>query len=134
MFVVGEVCVEGIVDRDGGVVILPRIEWGIGVVAYVAVAIVVASASAIAFSADAYADAIDAASTRLVDVVASVASADAPVDAHDVDALAVEWEDGPPLPPRIEDRSSLAKLELRVERCPPSKPVAPADLSGSWAC
>ena len=24
--------------------------------------------------------------------------------------------DGPPLPPRIEDRSSLAKLELRVEK------------------
>ncbi len=43
-------------------------------------------------------------------------------------------DDGPPLPPRIVDRSSLAKLEFRVEKFPPSKPVAPADRAGSWAC
>ncbi len=39
--------------------------------------------------------------------------------------------DGPPLPPRIVDRSSLEKLELMVETSPPSKPVAPAVLLGS---
>ncbi len=43
-------------------------------------------------------------------------------------------EDGPPLPPRIVDRSSLAKLELRVEKYPPSKPLAHAVRAGSWAC
>jgi hypothetical protein len=37
-----------------------------------------------------------------------------------------------PLPnPRTMDRSSLEKLELRMETCPPSKPVAPAVLAGS---
>ncbi len=39
--------------------------------------------------------------------------------------------DGPPLPPRIVDRSSLERLELMVETSPPSKPVAPAVLVGS---
>ena len=42
--------------------------------------------------------------------------------------------DGPPLPPWIMVRSSLAKLELRVEKFPPSKPVAHAVRVGSWAC
>ena len=37
-------------------------------------------------------------------------------------------------PPRITDRSSLEKPELRVEKYPPSKPVAPAALAGSCAC
>ena len=64
----------------------------------------------------------------------SAAPADALVDAPAEVAPVFASEEGPLLPPRIEDRSSLAKLELRVERCPPSKPVAPADLSGSWAC
>ena len=37
-----------------------------------------------------------------------------------------------PLPhPLTMDRSSLEKLELRVETCPPSKLVAPAALAGS---
>ena len=38
------------------------------------------------------------------------------------------------LPPRITDRSSLEKLVLSMETCPPSKPVAPAVLAGSCAC
>ncbi len=42
--------------------------------------------------------------------------------------------DGPPLSSRIVDRSSLVKLELRVEKFPPSKPVAHAIRAGSWAC
>ncbi len=41
---------------------------------------------------------------------------------------------GPPLPPRIVDRNSLAKLDMRVEKFPPSKRVAPAVRAGSWAC
>ncbi len=92
------------------------------------------SDSAIAFYAAAYAAAAEAASAPLAAAVVTAAFADAPADAHGVASPAVAWEDGPPLPPRIEDRSSLAKLELRVERCPPSNPVAPADRSGSWAC
>ena len=39
--------------------------------------------------------------------------------------------DGPPLPPRIVDRSNLVKLELRMDTSPPSKPVAPVVLVGS---
>jgi len=39
-----------------------------------------------------------------------------------------------PRPPLIAHRSSLTKLELRVERYPPSKPVAIALLVGSCAC
>ena len=42
-------------------------------------------------------------------------------------------ENGPPLPPRIVDRSRLVKLELlRVEMYPPSKPAALAIRAGSW--
>ena len=48
-------------------------------------------------------------------VVAAAVVALAPLDAHAVVAPAVA-EDGPPLPPRIEDQSSLANLELRVEK------------------
>ena len=57
---------------------------------------------------------------------AAVVAADSAAPAADVD--------GPPLPPRIVDRSSLEKLELRMETFPPSKPVAPAALVGSCAC
>ena len=39
--------------------------------------------------------------------------------------------DGPPLPPRIVYRSSMVKLELRVEKYPPAKPVAPEVRAGS---
>ena len=62
---------------------------------------------------------VDASSPVVVafEVVVVVDDVDAP--AH-VDALAAAApavaEDGPPLPPRIVDRSSLAKLELRVEK------------------
>ncbi len=42
--------------------------------------------------------------------------------------------DGPPLPPRIVDRSSLEKLELRMETSQPSKPVAFVALVGSCVC
>ncbi len=59
-------------------------------------------------------------------VVAAAVAADSAALAADVY--------GPPLPPRIVDRSSLVKLELRMETSPPSKPVAPAALVGSCAC
>ena len=59
-------------------------------------------------------------------VAAVAAAADFAAPAADVD--------GPPLPPRIVDRSSLEKLELSMETSPPSKPVAPAALVGSCAC
>jgi hypothetical protein len=94
-------------------------------VAFVAVVVVAAAEAA---SAPLAADAAAAAAGS------SAAPADALVDAPAEVAPVFASEEGPLLPPRIEDRSSLAKLELRVERCPPSKPAAPADLSGSWAC
>ena len=40
----------------------------------------------------------------------------------------------PPQPSRIMERSSLEKLELRVEKYSPSKQVNPAALEGSCAC
>ena len=49
-------------------------------------------------------------------------------------AVVVVAGDGPPLPLRIEDRSSLVNLVLRVEKYPPLKPVAPTLHVGSWAC
>jgi hypothetical protein len=48
-------------------------------------------------------------------VVVVVVVVAAPTGAPVATAPAVA-EDSPPLPPRIEDRSSLAKLELRVEK------------------
>ena len=52
---------------------------------------------------------------------ADVVVLDVVVVAHDADASAIA-EGGPPLPHRIVDRSSLVKLELRVEKYPPSNP------------
>ena len=101
MFVDGEVCVEGVVDPDGSVVILPRIEGG---------------------------------RLRLWLLVVAVVHVAAVVPAFAFVGSVVEFVNGPPLPPRIVARSSLAKLELRMEKYPPSKPVAPAVRAGSWTC
>ena len=75
------------------------------VVAYVVAVVAASSASVVAFSAAEYVVDADAASARLAVVVAVAASSDALVDAPGVASHAVAWEDGPPLPPRIEDRS-----------------------------
>ncbi len=96
---------------------------------------VAASSSAIANVAFAT-SAVDVASAAGVvasdAVVVVVVVADA-ANADHVVAPAIA-EDGPPLQPLIVDRSRLAKLELRVEKYPPSKPDAPAICAGSWAC
>ena len=67
------------------------------------------AASVIAVASSVVADAFEAFAAGASTTVA------APDDAHAAAALAVA-KDGPPLPLRIVDRSSLAKLELRVEK------------------
>ena len=91
--------------------------------------VVVASATSADVVASAVvADAFDA----YVDVVVAAATLDFAPDVALAIDVPVIVGDGPPLPPRIMDRSSLAKLELRVEKYPPSKPFAPAARAGSW--
>ncbi len=78
-------------------------------------------------------------SSEVADVVACAFVAAVVVTSHVVALVAAPSaaahaivEDVPPLPPRIVDRNSLAKLELRVEKDPLSIPIAHAVRVGSW--
>ncbi len=112
--------VEGVVELDGGDgVILPRVEGG-GVgsgcdSSVEADTVVVATAFATTASIAASVALVAAPFPAVAAAVAFVSLSAAPA----ADA------DGHPLPPRIVDRSNLVKLELRVEKFPPSNPVAP---------
>ena len=57
------------------------------------------------------------------------------LDVADVDVAALPHDVAANIlpPPLTMDRSSLEKLVLRVEKYPPSNPVAPVDLVGSCA-